>query len=83
MQIQFFLHKQRLMGFVAMAVEGNPYDVRTLSDALAQVERISKEPQHVGCHGHGLKVEVQIHVDKRCMRSTARSLRRWMKEGLR
>ena len=41
----------------AMALDGNPYDGHTLSDALAQVERIAEKPQYafvdMGYRGHG------------------------------
>ena len=62
----------------AVAVEGSPYDGHTLSDALAQVERIAQKPEHVfvdmGYRGHGCKGDVQVHVDKRRRGRTAKSL---------
>jgi transposase, IS5 family len=67
----------------AMAVHDNPYDGHTLSDALAQVERIAKQPEHafvdMGYRGHGYDGEVDIHVDKRRRGRTAKCLWRWMK----
>ncbi len=67
----------------AMAVHDNPYDGHTLSDALAQVERIAKKPEHVfvdmGYRGHGYEGDVDIHVDKRRRGRTAKCLWRWMK----
>lgn len=67
----------------AMAVHGNPYDGHTLSDALEQVERITKKPDHVfvdmGYRGHGYEGDVEIHVDKRRRGRTAKSLWRWVK----
>lgn len=67
----------------AMAVHGNPYDGHTLSDALDQVERIAKRPEHVfvdmGYRGHGCQGETKIHVDKRKRGRTAKSRWRWMK----
>ncbi len=67
----------------AMAVHDNPYDGHTLSDALAQVERIAKKPEHafvdMGYRGHGYEGEVDIHVDKRRRGRTAKYLWRWMK----
>lgn len=67
----------------AMALHGNPYDGHTLSDALSQVERIVKSPDHVfvdmGYRGHGYNGDVEVHVDKRRRGRTAKSLWRWMK----
>ena len=67
----------------AMALAGNPYDGHTLSDALKQVQRIARNPEHVfvdmGYRGHGCKGDVQIHVDKRRRGRTAKSMWRWMK----
>jgi IS5 family transposase len=67
----------------AMAVHDNPYDGHTLSEALAQVERIAKKPEHafvdMGYRGHGYDGKVHVHVDKRRRGRTAKSLWRWMK----
>jgi transposase, IS5 family len=67
----------------AMAAHGNPYDGHTLSEALEQVERIAKAPDHVfvdmGYRGHGYRGDVQVHVDKRRRGRTAKSMWRWMK----
>jgi transposase, IS5 family len=67
----------------AMAAHGNPYDGHTLSEALEQVERIAKAPDHVfvdmGYRGHGYQGDVQVHVDKRRRGRTAKSMWRWMK----
>ncbi len=67
----------------ARAVHGNPYDGHTLKDALQQVERIVRPPEHVfvdmGYRGHGYTGEVAVHVDKRRRGRTAKSLWRWMK----
>jgi len=67
----------------ALAIHGNPYDGHTLTDTLAQVERIARSPEHAfvdrGYRGHGYMGDVQIHVDKRRRGKTARSLWRWMK----
>jgi IS5 family transposase len=67
----------------AMAKHGNPYDGHTLSDALKQVERISRQPEHVfvdrGYRGHGYRGDIEIHVDKQRRGRTAKSLWRWMK----
>ena len=67
----------------AMAVHDNPNDGHTLSDALAQVERIAQNPSHafvdMGYRGHGYSGEVDIHVDKRRRGRTAKCLWRWMK----
>ena len=67
----------------AMAAHGNPYDGHTLSDALEQVERIAKRPEHafvdMGYRGHGYDGDIQVHVDKRKRGRTAKSMWRWMK----
>jgi IS5 family transposase len=67
----------------AMALDGNPYDGHSLSDALSQVERIARKPEHVfvdmGYRGHGCNNDIAIHVDKRRRGWTAKSLWRWMK----
>ena len=67
----------------AMALDGNPYDGHTLTDALEQVERIARRPEHVfvdmGYRGHGCDKDIAIHVDKRRRGRTAKSLWRWMK----
>jgi IS5 family transposase len=68
----------------AMALDGNPYDGHTLSDALSQVKRITRKPEHVfvdmGYRGHGYNAkDIAIHVDKRRRGRTAKSLWRWMK----
>ena len=67
----------------AQAFHGNPYDGHTLSSTLAQVERLSRLPDHVyvdqGYRGHDYDGEVAVHVDKRRRGRTARSVWRWMK----
>ena len=67
----------------AKALHGNPYDGHTLKDAIKQVERIARRPEHVfvdmGYRGHGYTGAVDVHVDKRRRGRTARSLWRWMK----
>ncbi len=67
----------------AKALHGNPYDGHTLKDAIKQVERIARRPEHVfvdmGYRGHGYTGAVDVHVDKRRRGRTAKSLWRWMK----
>jgi IS5 family transposase len=67
----------------AMALPGNPYDGHSLAQALDQVARLARLPEHVfvdmGYRGHGCQGEAQVHVDKRRRGSTAKSLWRWMK----
>lgn len=67
----------------AMALHGNPYDGHTLSQAIEQLERIAKSPEHafvdMGYRGHEHTGSVQVHVDKRQRGRTARSLWKWMK----
>jgi IS5 family transposase len=67
----------------AMARHGNPYDGHTLADALAQVKRISREPEYAfvdqGYRGHNYEGDIEVHVDKRHRGRIAKSLWRWMK----
>ena len=67
----------------AMAVHGNPYDGHTLKQALKQVKRVIREPEHVfvdmGYRGHNYRGDTEVHVDKRRRGRTAKSLWRWMK----
>ena len=67
----------------AMAVHGNPYDGHTLKEALKQVKRIIREPEHafldMGYRGHNYRGDTEVHVDKRRRGRTAKSLWRWMK----
>ena len=67
----------------ALAFKGNPYDGHTLANALDQVERIAKKPEHAFVdmvyRGHGCKKKLKIHMDKRRRGRTAKSLWRWMK----
>ena len=67
----------------AMAVHSNPYDGHTLKEALNQVKRVVREPEHVfvdmGYRGHNYRGGTEVHVDKRRRGRTAKSLWRWMK----
>jgi IS5 family transposase len=66
-----------------MAVHHNPYDGHTLKQALKQVKRVIREPEHVfvdmGYRGHNYRGATEVHVDKRRRGRTAKSLWRWMK----
>lgn len=67
----------------AMAVHNNPYDGHTLTEALNQVQRVARIPEHVfvdmGYRGHRYSGAVKVHVDKRRRGRTAKSLWHWMK----
>lgn len=69
----------------AMAAHGNPSDGHILSDALEQVERIDRAPDHVfvdmGYRGPGYKGDAQVHVDKRKRGRTATSMWPYMKRS--
>lgn len=47
-------------------VHGNPYDGHTLSDAIKQVSRLVKSPEHVfvdrGYRGYGYKGDVTVFI---------------------
>lgn len=66
-----------------MAVHGNPYDGHTLKEALRQVKRVIREPEHVfvdmGYRGHNYRGDTEVHVDRRRRGRIAKSLWRWMK----
>jgi IS5 family transposase len=55
----------------AMTVHGNPYDGHTLKEALKQVKRVIREPEHVfvdmGYRCHNYRGDTEVHVDKRRM----------------
>lgn len=67
----------------AKALHGNPYDGHTLKEAIEQIERITKTPEHVfvdgGYKGHNYEGSADVHVDKRRRGNTAKSLWKWMK----
>jgi len=67
----------------AKAFHGNPYDGHTLKEALEQVEKIARKPDHVfvdmGYRGHNYEGETEIHVDKRRRGRTPKRLWKWMK----
>jgi IS5 family transposase len=67
----------------ALAFHGNPYDGHTLKNALEQVNKLTRNPEHVfvdrGYRGHDYTGDATVHVDKQRRGKTSRSLWRWMK----
>jgi IS5 family transposase len=67
------------------AFHGNPYDGHTLTDTLAQVERLTEwevKDAYVdlGYRGHGYKGDTRINiVNYRTMKKATRSVRKWLK----
>jgi IS5 family transposase len=65
------------------AINGNPYDGHTLTEALEQVSRLTTSPSHVfvdmGYKGHGYQGDETIHVDRRRRGNIPKSLWKWMK----
>lgn len=67
----------------ALAFHKNPYDGHTLKEAIDQVTRLVRSPEHIfvdrGYRGHDYSGKAVVHVDKVRRGRTSKSLWKWMK----
>lgn len=68
----------------AQSLQGNPYDGHTLSDALAQVKKVTGRAAKIaycdqGYRGHDVEGETIVKIVGRLPKRASRTTRKWMK----